>query len=157
MINSKIFHLGKKKVRKCTLAPKKRQWIYSLSSMIHAYPRHTVNIRLDCFLATRVGYSPKWWYTIIPHSHLITHLKCSQIQTVLDASLVPVPFLFPSPCSISTAPWLRPVSFHCCRLPRRGADEKRRVEGLVERFNRACRMSWSPCACRTNAMPRHRS
>lgn len=26
---------------------------------------------LGLFPSHRVGYSPKWWYTIIPHSHLI--------------------------------------------------------------------------------------
>lgn len=46
------------KKQKMHLAPNKRWWNYSLSSMIHAYPRHMVNIRLDCFLVTGLDIHP---------------------------------------------------------------------------------------------------
>ena len=128
----------KKKGRKCT-------WHRIKGSGTTVSHQWSMNIQgtwsiFAWIVSWRVGDSPKWWYTIIPHSHLITHLLIfvnpDGPGCIFGACSLSVPF----PGSLSR---LRPVSFHCCLRPRRGANEKRTVEGLaVEMFNRAWRMSW---------------
>lgn len=115
------------------LAPNKRQWNYGLSSMIHEYPRHMVNIRLDCFLAG-------WRFTqmMIHHHTPLTSNHASFNIRKSRRSRMHLWCLFPF-CSL---PWL-PFTAPSCVLSLLSTAQKRSKREAHSR--RPCCGNVQPC------------